>query len=78
MTKREGSLGEKLGSAADAVKSKVNEGADRARAEGHDAKAETSDNPLESLVEKGKGAVDRAKAGHHEDRADRQADKLDK
>ncbi|AFZ68562.1 hypothetical protein [Deinococcus peraridilitoris] len=67
------SLGDKLGNAADAVKHKVNEAADRARAEGHDAKSQTSDNPIESLVEKGKAALDRGKAEAHEHQADRDA-----
>ncbi|WP_027483365.1 hypothetical protein [Deinococcus pimensis] len=73
MTDRDKSVGERLGEAADAVKSKVNEGADRARAEGHDFNAETADNPVDRVVEKGKAVVDRAKAGLHGANADRQA-----
>ncbi len=73
MTDRDKSIGERLGEAADAVKSKVKGGADRARAEGHDFNAETSNNPVEGLVEKGKGAVDRAKADLHDAHAERQA-----
>ncbi len=69
------SIGEKLGDAAGALTSKVNEGADRARAEGHDAKSEATDNPVESLIEKGKAAVDRGKAEYHDAQADRKADK---
>ena len=68
------SLGERLGDAANAVKSKVNEGADRVRAEVHDFNAETSDNPVDGAVEKGKGVVDRAKADYHEGQADASAD----
>ena len=69
------SIGEKLGDAAGVVKSKINEGADRARAEGHEAKSEATDNPVESVVEKGKAAVDRGKAEVHNAEADRKADK---
>lgn len=56
----------KLEEAGKAVRSKVNEVADRARAAGHDAKAETTDNPVEKAVEKGKAKVDKAKAEHHQ------------
>ncbi|GBF08059.1 hypothetical protein DAERI_220002 [Deinococcus aerius] len=73
MTDKDKSLGERLGDAADAVKHKVNEGADRARAEGHDFKAETSDNPLERAVEKGKGMVDRGKAELHDAASEQKA-----
>ncbi|GHF43841.1 hypothetical protein HNQ07_001928 [Deinococcus metalli] len=67
------SVGERLGDAVDAVKHKANEGADRARAEEHDYRAETSDNPLERAVEKGKGLVDRGKAEMHEAASERNA-----
>ena len=67
------SLGDKLGNAADAVKHKVNEGADRARAQSHDAKSQTADHPVEKLTEKAKATVDRGKAEVHEHRADRDA-----
>ncbi len=66
-------MGERLGDAVDAVKHKVNEGANRARAEGHDFKAETSDNPIEGAVEEGKGMVDRGKAELHEGASERDA-----
>ena len=74
MTDDKKGIGERLGDAVDAVKNKVNEGADRARAEGHDFKAETSDNPVERVTEKGKGLVDRAKAEVHEGASERNAD----
>ena len=64
------SVGEKLGSAVNAAKSKVNEMADRGRAEMHDAKSETTNNPVERLTEKGKAAVDRTKAEYHEGSAE--------
>ena len=70
---RKKSLGERLGEAADAVRSKVNETTDRTRAEGHDFKAETSNDPVERVTEKGKALVDRAKAELHEANSDRQA-----
>jgi hypothetical protein len=57
----------KFKEAGKAVRSKVNEVADRARAEGHEVKAETSDNPVEKAVEKGKAVVDRAKAEVHKE-----------
>ncbi|GGO38262.1 hypothetical protein [Deinococcus humi] len=66
-------IGERLGEAVDSVKHKVNEGADRARAEGHDFKAETTDNPVEGAVEKGKGMVDRGKAELHESASEKDA-----
>ncbi|MBB6098509.1 Sec-independent protein translocase protein TatA [Deinobacterium chartae] len=72
------SMGERLGDALGAAKSKVNEVADRTRAETHDAQAELADNPLEGAVEKGKAAVDRGKAGYHEARADHQAKRATK
>jgi len=73
MTDEKKGLGERLGEAADSVKHKVNEGADRARAEGHDFKAETSDNPVESATEKGKGMIDRGKAELHEGASEQDA-----
>lgn len=73
MTDDKKGLGERLGDAVDAVKHKVNEGADRARAEGHDVKAQTSDSPLERAAEKGKGMVDRGKADLHEGASERDA-----
>ena len=68
-------LGERAGEAMDAVKSKVNEVADRTRAEGHEAKAETTNNPVERAVEKTKGAVDNAKADGHEAQAHVQSER---
>ena len=65
----------KLEEAGKAVRSKVNEVADRARAAGHEAKAETTDNPVEKVVQKGKAAVDKAKAEHHEKSSDKAARK---
>jgi hypothetical protein len=61
-------------SAAHAVKSKVNEGADRARAAGHDAAAETRDNPIDRVSDKAQAGVDRAKAGVNEAKADLHAE----
>ncbi|PYE53548.1 hypothetical protein [Deinococcus yavapaiensis] len=68
------SIGERLGEAADSVKSKVNELGDRASANVRDAQAETADNPVEGAVRKGQAAYDRAKAEVHEERSERQAD----
>ncbi|MFZ5992030.1 MAG: hypothetical protein ACOYW9_09715 [Deinococcota bacterium] len=60
-------MADKIKEAVKAVRSKVNEVADRARAKGHEVKADTSDNPVEKVVEKGKAAVDRAKAEVHKE-----------
>ncbi|GGK40425.1 hypothetical protein GCM10008955_37750 [Deinococcus malanensis] len=73
MSEDDKSIGERLGNAADAAKHKVNEMADRGRAEAHDAKAETADNPVDRTMEKGKGMVDRGKAELHENVSERDA-----
>jgi hypothetical protein len=59
-------MADKVKDVARAVRSKVNEVADKARAAGHDLKADTSDNPVEKLSEKAKATVDRGKAAVHE------------
>ncbi|MER3482903.1 MAG: hypothetical protein C4332_06870 [Meiothermus sp.] len=59
-------MADKMKDAARAVRSKVNELADKARAAGHDIKADTSDNPVEKVSEKAKAAVDKGKAKAHE------------
>ncbi|MER3552848.1 MAG: hypothetical protein C4331_00415 [Meiothermus sp.] len=59
-------MADKMKDAARAVRSKVNELADKARAAGHDIKADTSDNPVEKVSEKVKAAVDKGKAKAHE------------
>lgn len=69
-------MADKLKEAGKAVRAKVNEAADRARAAGHDAKADTTDNPVERVVEKVKAGVDRAKADMHETSADNAARKV--
>lgn len=69
------SVGERLGAAVDAVKEKVNQGADRTWAEAHEFNAETASNPVDRVMEEGKAAVDHAKADLHGARADQQADK---
>ncbi|MFC4637909.1 hypothetical protein [Deinococcus hohokamensis] len=69
------SVGERLGAAVDAVKEKVNEGADRTRAETHEFNAETASNPVDGLMERGKAAVDHTKADLHGARADQKSDK---
>lgn len=67
------SIGERLGEAADAVRSKVNELGDRASANVRDAQAETADNPVEAAVRKGQAAFDRTKAEVNEERSEHQA-----
>ena len=71
MTKK--GIGERLGEAVDSAKHKVNELADRSRAEGHEFKAETSDHPVERTVEKGKAMVDHGKADLHEVASEKKA-----
>lgn len=54
----------------DAAKAKVNEGADRLRAAGHEAASHVGDNPIENAADKAKAAEDRAKAEVHNAEAD--------
>jgi hypothetical protein len=54
----------------DAAKAKVNEGADRLRAAGHEAASHVGDNPLENGADKAKAVEDRAKAEAHNAEAD--------
>jgi hypothetical protein len=49
----------------DAAKAKVNEGADRLRAAGHEAASKVGDNPVDNLADKAKATEDRAKAEVH-------------
>lgn len=71
-------MADKVKDAARAVRSKVNEAADRARAAGHDAKADTSDNPVEKVSEKAKAAVDKGKAKVHQTDSDMAAKRVKK
>lgn len=71
-------MADKLKEAARAVRSKVNEVADKARAQVHAAKADTSDNPVEKLSEKAKAAVDRTKAKIHQIDSDAAASRAKK
>ncbi|MFC6591072.1 hypothetical protein ACFP81_02845 [Deinococcus lacus] len=60
---------------ADAAKAKLQEGADRARAAGHDVAGEVGDSPLENLKDKLEGGVDKVKAGLHGAQAESSFDK---
>ncbi|MFC4452793.1 hypothetical protein [Deinococcus sonorensis] len=62
----------------DAAKAKVNEGADRLRAAGHEAASHNGDNPLENLVDKGKAMADNARAEGHHAEADHEAREADR
>ena len=75
------SVGERLGEAANKAKDKlenagkavehsVKGAGNRASANAHDAKAETSDNVFEKAEHTVKGGVDRAKANVNEGKAD--------
>lgn len=59
----------------DAAKAKVNEGADRLRAAGHDAASKVGDHPLDNAADKAEAVEDRAKAEVHHAEADHSADK---
>jgi hypothetical protein len=63
------SIGTKIGSTIGKVKEKLNETADRVRAEAHDINAETTENLIKRGVEKVKAAVDRLKADVHQENA---------
>jgi hypothetical protein len=63
------------GNMLDAAKAKVNEGADRLRAAGHDAASKVGNNPLENAADKAKSAEDSAKAEVHHAEADHSANK---
>lgn len=75
------SIGQRIGEAVDkakdiagdlldGAKEKGKEGESRTSANVHDAKAETSENPLEKLGHKVGAAVDRTKADVHEGKAE--------
>lgn len=66
-------MSDDLKSAGKAAKNKANEGADRARAAGHDAAARTRDNPIDKASDKIKAGMDRARAAVHEKKADAHA-----
>ncbi|MFB9994882.1 hypothetical protein ACFFLM_23310 [Deinococcus oregonensis] len=54
-----------LGNMVDAAKAKINEGADRARAAGHDLASHVGGSPAENAVDKAQAAEDRVKAEVH-------------
>ncbi|UQN06387.1 hypothetical protein [Deinococcus sp. QL22] len=54
-----------LGNMVDAAKAKINEGADRARAAGHDLASHVGSNPAENAMDKAQATEDRAKAELH-------------
>ena len=53
------------GNMLDAAKAKINEGADRARAAGHDLASKVGGSTLENAGDKAKAVEDRAKAEVH-------------
>ena len=81
MSNQDKSIGQRIGEAVDKAKDvagdlldganeKRKEADDRASANVHDAKAETTDNPLKKAGHKVGAAVDRAKAEGHDKKAE--------
>ncbi len=68
----------KAGNLLDAAKAKIDEGADRLRAAGHDAASKVGNNPVENAADKAKAVEDRAKAEVHNAEAHHAANKADK
>ncbi len=62
------------GNLADAARNKLNEGADRARAAGHEVASNASDNPVDQVTEKAKATGNRLKAEVHNAEAHADAD----
>lgn len=62
------------GNLLDAAKAKLDEGADRVRAAGHDAASKIGNNPLENASDKAKAGADRARAEGHNAEADHHLD----
>ena len=58
------------GNLLDAAKAKVNEGADRLRAAGHDVASQVGNNPAENAADKANALKDHAKAEGHNAQAD--------
>ncbi|THF71965.1 hypothetical protein E7T06_00970 [Deinococcus sp. Arct2-2] len=54
-----------LGNMVDAAKAKINEGADRARAAGHDLASHVGGSTTENAMDKAQAAEDRVKAEVH-------------
>ena len=68
----------KAGHLLDAAKAKIDEGADRARAAGHDLASKVGHNPLENAGDKAQAVKDRAKAEVHNAEADHHMNKADR
>jgi hypothetical protein len=68
----------KAGNLLDAAKAKIDEGADRLRAAGHDVASNVGSNPAENAVDKAKAAEDRARAEGHNAEAHHEADKANR
>ncbi len=62
----------------DAAKAKINEGADRARAAGHDLASKVGNDPLENAADKAQAVKDHAKAEVHSAEADHHVDKANR
>lgn len=68
----------KAGNLLDAAKAKIDEGADRLRAAGHDLASKVGNNPLENAGDKAKAVEDRAKAEVHNAEANHSYDEAKK
>jgi len=60
----------KAGNLLDAAKAKIDEGADRLRAAGHEVASKVGNNPAENAADKAKAVEDRTKAEVHNAEAD--------
>ncbi|GGJ81841.1 hypothetical protein [Deinococcus aquiradiocola] len=69
---------DKAGNLLDAAKAKINEGADRLRAAGHEVASHVGNNPAENAADKAKALEDRAKAEAHNAEADHHANEAKK
>ena len=68
----------KAGNLLDAAKAKIDEGADRLRAAGHEVASKVGSNPAENAADKAKAAEDHARAEGHNAEAHHEANKADR
>ena len=69
---------DKAGNLLDAAKAKVDEGADRLRAAGHDVASKVGGSTAENMDDKAKATEDRAKAEVHNAEAHHEANKAER
>ena len=68
----------KAGNLLDAAKAKIDEGADRLRAAGHEVASKVGNNLVENAGDKARAVEDRAKAEVHNAEAHHEANKADR